>query len=268
MERIKQALERARTERQSGAAAPRSPVRASSPPVSETQITYAQTRIIQVSPKTLGEKRVIAGRENDAIADAYKVLRTQVLQRLQAHNWNVLAITSPLAGAGKTLTAVNLAVSLAQAVNHSVLLVDLDLRRPTVHKYFGYKPEYGLNNYLFDDVPLPEILFNPGIERLVVLPSNQALYNSSETLSSPKMVQLVGELKTRYPSRLVLFDLPPLLASDDALAFSPYVDAVLLVIEEGKTRRDQITQAADLLKGTHFLGTVLNKSAEPSSAYY
>ena len=82
---------------------------------------------------------------------------------------------------------------------------------------------------------------------------------SSETLSAPKMVSLVEELKTRYPGRFVLFNLPPFLTTDDVLAFSPYVDAVLLVVEEGKTTSDELVQAKSLLQTVNIIGTVLNK---------
>ena len=104
------------------------------------------------------------------------------------------------------------------------------------------------------------MLFNPSIERLVVLPGRETMLNSSEALSAPTMVHLVEELKNRYPSRLVIFDLPPILSSDDALAFSPYIDAVLLVIEEGKTSSDELAQSLEILQPVNIIGTVLNKS--------
>ncbi len=267
MERIKQALERARRERKQEPPRPtgadeRLPVAGH-----DSRISYSKTRTFQVSPSVLRKYRVITGREADSATTAYKMLRTQVLQRMKEKGWNALAITSPGNGEGKTLTAVNLAISLAREVNHTVLLVDLDLRRPSVHQFFGYKPEQGLSDHLLADAPLHEILFNPGMERLVVLPGREPMFNSSEVLSSPKMVQLVEELKNRYPSRLVLFDLPPLLSADDVLAFAPYVDAALVVIEDGETSKTQLAQAMGYLKATNILGTVLNKSDETVGTY-
>lgn len=266
MERIKEALERARQERQQtgggakGAAAPRG---AAEP----AQIAYTQTRHAEVSSEFLREKRVIAGYDSDTFTDAYKILRTQVFQRLRDNNWNVLAVTSPGLNEGKTLTAINLAISLAMEVNYTVLLVDADLRHPNVHTYFGLEPEYGLSDYLVSDKPLQELLVHPaGIQGLVILPGGKPLTNSAEMLNSPKMSRLVEELKTRYPSRIVLFDLPPLLATADAIAFAPYVDAALLVLEEGKTSMQDAKHAAELLKDTHLIGAVLNKSlSNPSS---
>ena len=152
-------------------------------------------------------------------------------------------------------------------VTHTVLLVDLDLRKPSIHEYFGYQPEYGLGDYLIRDVPIQQILFTPSIERLVVLPGREVIQNSSEMLRSPKMVALVNELKHRYPDRLVVFDLPPILAADDALAFAPYTDAMLLVAETGGTSRDDLQKALEVLKSAPVIGTVLNKAYAPRGGY-
>jgi capsular exopolysaccharide synthesis family protein len=195
------------------------------------------------------------------------MLRTRVLQTMRNNGWTSVAVTGPASGCGKTLTAINLAVSLAMEVSNTVLLVDLDLRRPTIHKYFGYEPELGLSDYLTKDVPLHQLLFTPAIDRLVVLPGRSALPNSAEMLRSPRMIALVNELKTRYPDRLIVFDLPPILAADDALAFSPYTDCFLMVAESGGTRKEDLQKAYDILKSTPLVGTVLNKSEVPSAGY-
>lgn len=259
MERIKQALEKAREDRQRAGAPVTFGQKITATPV--TQIAYSQTRMQQVPYDLLREQRVITAQETGASADAYRMLRTQVLQRLNENNWNSLAVTSPGNSEGKTLTAINLAISLAQEVTCTVLLVDADLRHPSVHSYFGLSPEKGLGDYLTGDISLSDLLINPaGIERFVILPGGIPLANSGEMLNSPKMKQLVEELKERYRSRIILFDLPPLLSSADALAFSPYVDAALLVIEEGKSRADEIQRSAELLQNTRLIGTVLNKA--------
>lgn len=263
MERIKEALERARQERQqSGNAFGSTPAeRGRTEPA---QISYTQTRHVEVSDEFLRERRVIAGCEPDSFTDAYGILRTQVLQRLRENNLNVLAVTSPGVDEGKTLTTINLAISLAMEVSYTVLLVDADLRHPSIHAYFGLEAGLGLSDYLVSDKPLAELLFHPtNIPRLVVLPGGQPLANSVEMLNSPKMSRLVEELKQRYPSRLVLFDLPPLLTTADAIAFSPYTDAALLVLEEAKTPIQDAQRAIELLKDTQLIGTVLNKSLSP-----
>lgn len=260
MERIKQALEKARLERQVSGGVPFTWTRTDRPNVLGP-VTYAYTRTVHVSKSVMQERRIISGPEQNAFADAYKILRTQVLQRLGEKNWNSLAVTSPGVDEGKTLTAINLAISLAMEVNYTVLLVDADLRHPSVHTYFGFDAEYGLSDYLTSDKPLSELLVHPeGIPGLVILPGGKPLSNSAEMLSSPRMVQLVDELKARYQSRIIVFDLPPLLSVSDTLAFSPYVDAALLVIEDGKTGADDVKRSIDLLQGTSLLGAVLNKA--------
>lgn len=259
MERIKQALEKARLERSKTGFSESSHVSRDAG-ISES-VTYTQTRTVPVAKDFMQEKRVISGIEQNAYTEAYKMLRTQVLQRLREKGWNSLAVTSPGFNEGKTLTAINLAISLAMEVNYSVLLVDADLRHPSVHTYFGLNAERGLSDYLTADVPLSELLIHPAdIPRFVILPGGKALANSSEMLNSPKLARLVDELKSRYPSRIILFDLPPLLNTADTLAFSPYVDAALLVIEEGKTQAQDVRHAVGLLQGTNLIGTVLNKS--------
>ena len=128
-------------------------------------------------------------------------------------------------------------------------------------EYRGYEPGPGITDYLLRDAPLSEVMINPGIDRLVVIPAGLPAESSSELLSSPRMVELVRELKERYPSRLVLFDVPPLLTSDDGLAFVPHVDAALLVVAEGQTSYEDVERAKDMLASTHLLGAVMNRAS-------
>jgi protein-tyrosine kinase len=223
-------------------------------------IRYTETPEITLDPAVLDRNLVVTADGNDPVTLAYKMLRTRVLQHMTAGGWNVLAITSPGPGEGKTLTALNLAISLSKRVNHTVLLVELDLRRPTLHQYLGYQHELGITDYLLRDVPLKSVMFNPGIDRLVVIQAGGAASNSSELLSSPRMADLAKEIKERYPSRMVLFDLPPLLSVDDALVFLPYIDAALLVVSQDITTQEEVTQAKDFLGSTHVIGAVMNHS--------
>ena len=273
MERIKQALERARRDQSTASESqllppalnPQSQVEPNS---AQQTIKYSQTKVVPLVLSDLKDNRIIAGSESDVANTAYKMLRTQVLQRMMAKGWNALAVTSPGPGDGKTLTAINLAISLAREVQHTVLLVDFDMRKPSIHEYFNFTPAKGITDFLLRETPVSEILVNPGIERLVLLPGRESVPNSSELLASPRMVKLVDELKSRYPSRFVLFDLPPLLSADDALAFSPYVDTVLMVINEGKTTKEELLHAMGMVGNTQVLGTVLNRSADRISTYY
>lgn len=277
MERIQKALEQAKQERsaakkEANSREPKLQAKAQPEEASASSavrdeklapaplIQYTQTKVIDVSEEVLEQNRLVAALPDHELTDAYRILRTRVLQNLNSNRWNTLAITSPAPGSGKTLTSINLAISLAREINRTVLLADFDLRNPSIHEYFGYEPELGLSDFLFDDVPLNEMLFSPSIERLVVLPGRKSIHNSSEMLRSPKMVSLVEELKGQYANRLIIFDLPPILAVDDALAFTPYTDAMLMVAENGGTKKEDLEKALEILKDTNLIGTVLNKS--------
>ena len=268
MERIREALQRARQERGLdrvgfGESKPAA-VPADGLLPADAKIVYTETRSVDVPRETLAEQRVVSGFEPCMFTDAFKILSTQVSQKLRENNWNTLAVTSANEHEGKTVVAVNLAISLAMEFHQTTLLVDADLRRPKVRGTFGLQPGPGLSDYLLSQTPVEQLLIHPGIRGLVVLPGGAPLPNSSELLGSQPMADLVKELKDRYRSRIVLFDLPPLLAAADVLAFAPQVEAALLVVEEGKTSAEDVTRAAALLGGTHLIGTVLNKSSESS----
>jgi protein-tyrosine kinase len=290
MERIKQALERARAERENLDTAPAgglstgedaTPDTQSTPPAEtsaearqsvnkdgEVNVTYTRTRTFKHQLSVLRRNRIVSVADPSAPATtAYKMLRTRVLQQLRREGWNSLAVTSPNEGEGKTLTAVNLAISIAREVSSTVLLVDADLLRPAVHRCFGYAPTVGLVDHLMHDAPIDEILVNPGIERLVIIPGGKPVMNSSELLSSPRMLRFVEEVKARYTSRIIIFDLPPVLSADDALGFAPYVDAALLVLKDGKTKQNEVVRALEFLSSTNIIGTVLNGSEEDQAVY-
>lgn len=226
-------------------------------------ILYTRTKSLDIPLSVLRQKRVMAAYDKGPFVDAFKILRTQVMHRLRENDWNVLGVTSPGHGEGKTLTAVNLAASLAMETSQTVLLVDADLRSPSIHEVFGLDDCPGLADYLLDDQPVEDLLVHPGIGRFVLLPGGRTISNSAEILTSPKMLALVEEFKHRYPARIIIFDLPPLLHTADVLAFSPYTDALLLVVEEGKTKVEELQRALSLLKNSRpVLGTVLNKAGQ------
>jgi len=263
MDRIRTALELYKESE--GVSSDRSDPRRTAEHSFPSGITYTRTKSLTVPLPVLREQRIMAGSKFGPFTDAYKILRTQVTQRLRENGWNTVGVTSPGYGEGKTLTAVNLAVSLAMETTHTVLLVDSDLQGPTVHHVFGLKNCLGLVDYLLDDQPVEDLLIHPGIGRFVLLPGGRAISNSTELLTSPKMLALVEELKHRYPSRVIVFDLPPLLHTADVLAFSPYTDALLMVVEEGKTTGDELQRALGLVKNSRpVLGTVLNKAGRSS----
>jgi protein-tyrosine kinase len=225
-------------------------------------VEYSQTRIQQPDRQVLKENRIISGFQPGPWLEAYRMLRTRCVQTMDSMNWKTLAITSTSDKTGNSLTAANLAISVAMELDRTALLVDANFLNPAVDKLFGIECERGLSDYLLHDTEISSMLINPGIDRLVVLPAGKPMFNSTEMLRSPKMIRLVSELKSRYPSRIIIFDMPPILSQDDALGFSPYVDCVLIVVEEGRTKTDELRHAATLLKDINVLGTVFNKSTD------
>jgi Mrp family chromosome partitioning ATPase len=224
-------------------------------------IVYSSTRTIALPDNVARAYPLITGSEDGEFVDAYKMLRAQVIRQFSQKGWNVLGVSSPTIHEGKTLTAVNLSLALAMDLAHTVLLVDADMGRPNVHRAFGLEQAQGLTEYLFDAAPLAQLLIHPGIGRLVFLPGGRAIKNSAEALASPKMAALAQELKHRYPSRFIVFDLPPLLSRADVLGFSPHLDALLLVAEEGRTSSADVEQAVAAIAGSvPIIGGVLNKS--------
>ncbi len=223
-------------------------------------IDYTQTKVHAIDQDMLKNRRVVALEKYGVEAETFRLLRTKILKQLRDNHWNSFGITAPTQGAGKSMVAVNLAIAMAKEVNQTVLLVDLDLRSPKVDWYFDIKVEKGLSDYLHSDTSLSEILINPSIERLVILPGKGQAVESSELLTGPKMRQLVQEIKQRYKSRIIIFDLPPVLASDDVLVSMDYFDATLLVVAEGENKPEDIKKSLKMLSSSNLLGTVLNKA--------
>jgi protein-tyrosine kinase len=200
---------------------------------------------------------------------AYKMLRTQVLRKLDQLGANCLGVMSAQSSEGKTLTAINLAIAIAADPARTVLLVDFDLRNPNIHRRFGHQPTVGVDDCLRLRRPVQEAMFKvAGYERLTILPARERVEHSSELLMSPATSEVVNEMRTRYANRTIIFDVPPVLQADDALAFARYLQAGLLVIGEGKARRDDVARTFQLLHDLPFVGTVLNGSREPASTPY
>jgi len=230
-------------------------------------IQYTKTRTVNLDSEVLKENRIIMSHYNDPRANIFRVLRTNILKQLRENGWNSFFVTSASPGAGKTLVSINLAIAIALEGNQSVLLVEADFRRPNIANYLGLQCEFGLIEYLAGIASLEQTLIHPSIENLVVLPIKDSKINYSELISSPKMVNFIKEIKSRYESRIIIFDIPPLFVADDALLFMPYVDAALLVVEDGKNTAEELQQSMNILEQTNLLGLVLNKSRQPLPSY-
>jgi len=225
--------------------------------------------VIEVDPVFLERERVLPAGAGGVYGGAYKMLRAQVLRRLDKLEVNSIAVVGTSANTGKTLTSINLAIAIAADLERTALLVDLDLRKPSVHRRLGVEPKVGVDDCLRRGRPLQEAIIRlGGYERLAVLPARERCDDSSELLSTRRTEELIAEMRERYKDRIVVFDLPPVLQADDALTFARHVQAAVVVVGEGRTRRDELLRTVELLHDVVIIGTVLNGTRDPVDTYY
>jgi protein-tyrosine kinase len=244
--------------------------RRSEPELEESGGSKPAHRLVMLSGEQRERERILPpGAVAEATGGAYKMLRTQVLRRLKQLNANSLAVFSAGKGEGKTLSAINLAIAIAADPAHTALLVDLDLRNPSIQRRFGFQAELGIEDCLESRRPISEAMVKvAGYERLTLLPARARVEMSSELLGTQRVTELVEELRSRYVNRVVIFDLPPVLMADDALVFSRQVQAALFVVAEGKTSRQDLLRSLELTQSVPIVGTVLNRSLAETGVYY
>jgi non-specific protein-tyrosine kinase len=222
---------------------------------------YTDSTQVNLDHECLLENRCICISPDAPEVESYKVLRTKIQQLTKEKGWNTLMVTSADAGAGKTFTAVNLSLTFARAYNQTVMLVDCDFHHQSVQQMMGFESDAGLIDYLVDGRSLNEFIIWPGIDKMTVISGGRTFDDSSELLGSPRMIKLVQELKTRYDDRYIIFDVPPIIGSADALALMPHVDCIVMVVEEGKTAMRNVLKAVEAIPQDKFLGFVMNRQS-------
>ncbi len=252
VERIERALEMARMQRATDVSLDRHPA-------TRVAVDFARAR----------NNRVVFPGDAGVAPQAYRMLRTQILQRVRQHSVRTLGVVSAVDGEGKTLTAINLALGIAAESNQSVLLVDLDLRRPSVSSVLGLPVSEGLESWFAGISEVGDLCRGiEGIERFEVIPTLASVKASSEMLASRRAQDMLLELKNVRCDGLVIFDLPPVLLTDDFLTVAPILDGVVLVATEGVTKRDDVTRVRELLGDVRLVGTVLNRASESEKRAY
>jgi len=221
---------------------------------------YSSSRNINIDKTTAIENRCVSLSQDASEIDFYKVIRTQILQKTQANDRNLIMITSANPGEGKTVTAINLAVTFAKEFNNTSLLVDCDLKQQKIHQYLGLPGEKGLADYFIKGTPMDELIIWQGIEKLTLISGGAAVKDSSELLGSPKMKSIIKEMKNRYDNRYIFLDVPPVLNVSDAIAFAPLVDSIILVVQAGRTSVNDIKKALALIPEEKFLSFVFNRN--------
>jgi protein-tyrosine kinase len=274
MEEIRQAVERARADRgSSNTFIPNSlilPQRQAERGNGLTNRDGLQQQEIQVSSSHLLGHRIVSHNGVDQRSRPYDMLRTQVLRSMDTSGWTIMGVTSPTAQCGKTVTAINLALSIARQREQSAVLVDLDLQKPRVADYLGLTtPDGGVLGLLEGRASLQSVAISvrAGNQQFAVLPS-AATRESSELMGSRAMGNLLQEIRKRYPSHIVILDLPPILSSGDVIALLPQIDCVLLVAAVGHSKASEIEECTRHLKSTPLVRLVVNKAAKANSYYY
>jgi protein-tyrosine kinase len=197
-----------------------------------------------------------------AIVEQYKMLRTHLLQYRSGRPPRTILVTSTLRGEGKSSVAANLAISIARSVKEHVLLMDCDLREPSLHALFGLRPAAGLSDYLRREVGLAELLLRTEVAKLSLLPAGPRASDAAELLASDKMRLLLSEVRERYEDRLIILDSAPLLPTTDPALLAAQVDGVLLVVRSGAADRELIARMVETVCSERILGVVFN-AVEP-----
>jgi exopolysaccharide/PEP-CTERM locus tyrosine autokinase len=273
LSKIHKALEKAQREKE------RSPQRdfLLVPDVEEEKKEKPEKPLVPRAPRVVegiaANQRLVAYYEPGSLAaEQFRKLRTQLLRLRLSRPPRTILVTSATAGEGKTLVAANLAAGIAYDLNAYALLVDCDLRNPSLGQWFSLNNGYGLADYLIGKKEIPELLLKTEVEKLKVLLSGTMQDNPTELIGSAKMEALIQEFKSRYNDRYVILDSPPLLSTSEPEVLSKFVDGIVIVVRAGVTPRENLKQAISSLEKEKILGFVLNdlqfKCAGLSSRYF
>lgn len=205
-----------------------------------------------------------------AVAEEFRKLKSMIVGLTSGDEGfrNTILVTSSIGTEGKSITSLNLAVTLARDYDYTVLLIDTDLRRPSLNRYLGLENEPGITDCLVDGVDLSAAIVKTNFGKLSFLPAGRKVDYPAELLSSQKMKDFMAEVKQRYPDRYVIIDSPPILPFAESLALSSVVDGVLFVVRERAASMKHVGEALNMLKGSNLLGIVYNGAETELSTHY
>jgi len=227
-----------------------------------------------ILPKKIGSDHplVSLSQPGSLGAEQFRRLRTHVLKLSVSDPPKTIMVTSATSGEGKTFVAANLAAGIAHDLHFHALLVDCDLRSPSLSQWFGVQNGHGLSDYLVGRAQLSDLLIKTEMEKLTLLTGGSAQAKPAELIGSRRMEALVNELKSRYSDRYIILDATPLLATTEPEVLARLVDGILIVVRAGVTPRETVKQAIASLDPKKILGFVLNdvqfKSSGLSSRYF
>jgi exopolysaccharide/PEP-CTERM locus tyrosine autokinase len=234
----------------------------------ENNVVSFANAIKQAHDDGFDENLIAFHQPHSVEAEIFKVLRTNLLFPSEGKPPKSILVTSALPGDGKSFVSSNLAISMAQGVEEHVLLIDSDIRNPSINQMFGMGPVAGLSEYLAKGSNVGDNFVKTAVNKLTILPAGQSPHNPTELLTTQKMKALLDEVKNRYEDRYIIIDsAPPSLASETT-AIANYVDGILIVIKAGKTPRKEVEEVIEQLGKEKILGVVLNYSDQSAKKYY
>jgi len=213
------------------------------------------------------EKLVVVSDPESADAESFRMLRSEIFAGKDKAEPRTIMVTSAFPGEGKTFVASNLAVSIAIGTDEQVLLVDSDLRRPTIHQVFGYPRSGGLAEYLDRKRPMEELIVKTKIQRLSILPAGQGSDSGSEKMSSSGMEVFMGEVKSRFHNWIVIIDTAPSHVMAGTRVIGKYVDGIVFVVMAQKSPRKEIQKSVASLGREKVLGVVFNGYTHANREY-
>jgi protein-tyrosine kinase len=231
------------------------------------------TRTLRIDRERLHRQSMITPDDKRTpIAENFRQIKRRILLNLSepkpGGRANLVMVTSTQPGEGKSFCAINLAISIALELDHTVLLVDGDVARPSVARALGVEVGRGLMDVLNDrSIKLADVLCNTDIEKLMLLPAGTSDTHATEVLASGAMSILVRELSERDRDRVVIFDSPPLMAASEAAVLASQMGQVVVVVEAGKTTEAALKTALGRIESANIVGLVLNKGERPSLWY-
>ena len=201
-------------------------------------------------------------------AEQFRMLRTNLLFPASGEPPRSIMVTSAVPSEGKSFVAANLAISIAQSIQEHVLLIDCDIRLPSIHKQFGFGNVPGLSECLSNGTPLSSFILKTKVDKLSIVPGGKSPHNPSELLSSQQMSKLLKETRDRYSDRYIVIDSPPPKLTAETNAISRQVDGIILVVEYGSTPRQMVSDLIEKMGKEKILGIILNKLDVRFSSYY
>jgi len=208
--------------------------------------------------RQIDERLVTVTASSSSVAESFRRLRNKILHPSEGKPARSILVTSALPDEGKGFVCANLAIIMSQGMEQHALMVEGDLRRPTLASLFGLNNDRGLVNYLQDGQDISTLIKDTGFKKLSILPSGPPPINPAELLDSTKMSAVIEELVTRYHDRFIIIDSPPMTAASEIGVLAKYVDGVILVVRWGRSRKEQVKELVELIGKQKILGVVFN----------